>query len=149
MWAFGVGNYAPAEAASAARTMFSRPRERPDAVFVASDHMAFAVMDTLRFELGLRIPQDVSVVGFDDVPQASWPSYALTTVAQPLERMVSETVGLLRSYLRDDSLQPAQEVVLPGELKIRSSTRVLTGVLHRRSDRKSSTKTQTKSPGGN
>ena len=149
VWAFGVGNYAPAEAASAARTRFSRPRERPDAVFVASDHMAFAVMDTLRFELGLRIPQDVSVVGFDDVPQASWPSYALTTVAQPLERMVSETVGLLRSYLRDDSLQPAQEVVLPGELKIRSSTRALTGVLHRRSDRKSSTKTQTKSPGGN
>ncbi|NDD95776.1 MAG: LacI family transcriptional regulator, partial [Betaproteobacteria bacterium] len=38
-------------------------------MFVASDHMAFAVMDTLRFELGLRVPDDVSVVGFDDVPQ--------------------------------------------------------------------------------
>ncbi|NCX44284.1 MAG: hypothetical protein EBW74_07565, partial [Betaproteobacteria bacterium] len=95
--------------------------DRPDAVFVASDHMAFAVMDTLRFELGLRVPDDVSVVGFDDVPQASWPSYALTTVAQPLDRMVAETVNLLRSYLRDNSLQPAQTVVLPGELKIRSS----------------------------
>ncbi|NDH35767.1 MAG: hypothetical protein EBX67_09920, partial [Betaproteobacteria bacterium] len=55
------------------------------------------------------------------VPQASWPSYALTTVAQPLDRMVAETVNLLRSYLRDNSLQPAQTVVLPGELKIRSS----------------------------
>ncbi|NDF20264.1 MAG: LacI family DNA-binding transcriptional regulator, partial [Betaproteobacteria bacterium] len=67
VWAFGVGNYAPAEAAAAARALFGKADDRPDAVFVASDHMAFAVMDTLRFELGLRVPDDVSVVGFDDV----------------------------------------------------------------------------------
>ena len=56
----------------------------PEAVFVANDHMAFAVMDTLRYELGLKIPDDVSVVGYDDVPAASWPSYSLTTVQQPV-----------------------------------------------------------------
>lgn len=136
VWSFGVGNYTPSEAAAAARLMFGRPNDRPDAVFVASDHMAFAVMDTLRFELGLRVPDDVSVVGFDDVPQASWASYELTTVAQPLDRMVIETVNLLRSYLRDDSMQPAQTVVLSGELKIRSSTRVLSPSPKRRSGKR-------------
>ena len=43
----------------------------PDAVFVANDHMAMAVMDTLRHELGLNVPDDVSVVGYDDVPTAA------------------------------------------------------------------------------
>ncbi len=52
-------------------------------------------MDVLRFELGLRIPEDVSVVGFDDTPPAAWPAYALTTYRQSVERMVAETVAIL------------------------------------------------------
>ena len=50
------------------------------AIFVGNDHMAFAVMDTLRFELGFKVPDDVSVVGYDDVPLASWPAYDLTSL---------------------------------------------------------------------
>ena len=57
--------------------------------------MAFAVMDVLRFELGLRIPEDVSVAGFDDVPPAAWPAYALTSFRQRINRMVAETVTTL------------------------------------------------------
>ena len=56
--------------------------------------MAFAVMDVLRFELGLRVPQDVSVVGFDDVPPAAWPADDLTTAGQTVEQMVAETVQM-------------------------------------------------------
>jgi len=93
-----VGNFRHSEAAQAAREMFAAP-DRPDAVFVANDHMAFAVMDVLRFELGLRIPEDVSVVGYDDVPMAAWPSYDLTTVRQSAEAMVARTVEFLMHHI--------------------------------------------------
>ena len=73
VFARAVGNYDFEDAKAAARTLFSvKAAQRPDAVFVANDHMAIAVMDTLRIELGLRIPQDVSVVGFDNVKQSEW-----------------------------------------------------------------------------
>ena len=81
------------ESRDATRSMFSN--RHPDAVFVANDHMALAVMDTLRYELGLKIPDDVSIIGYDDVPAASWPSYMLTTVQQPVNIMVRETVEIL------------------------------------------------------
>lgn len=100
-----VGNYSAEGAKHAARAMFSgaNPAERPDAVFVANDHMAMAVMDVLRIELGLRIPQDVSVVGFDDVPQAAWGSYQLTTVTQSVEDMVGATVEILNQQMQGDA----------------------------------------------
>ena len=80
----------------------------PDAVFVANDHMAFAVMDTLRFELGFRIPEDVSVVGYDDVPAASWPSFNLTTVQQPVDTMVQKTVDILLKKIEHEGNQTAE-----------------------------------------
>jgi DNA-binding LacI/PurR family transcriptional regulator len=123
IWARHVGNYDFEQARAAARTMFQPAAELPDAVFVASDHMAFAVMDTLRFELGLRVPQDVSVVGFDNVPQADWGSYRLTTVEQPLQPMIEATVGLLQRYLRDAQVSPRENVVVPGQLVVRESVR--------------------------
>lgn len=123
IWARGVGNYDFEQARVAARELFKPAAERPDAVFVASDHMAFAVMDTLRFELGLRIPADVSVVGFDNVPQADWGSYRLTTVEQPVQPMVEATVGLLQKYLRDDASPQSENVVVPGQLILRDSVR--------------------------
>ena len=67
----------------------------PTAVFVASDHMAFAVMDVVRSNLGLKIPEDVSIVGFDDVSLASYCAYDLTTIKQPVTQMVDSTVNIL------------------------------------------------------
>ena len=123
IWARGIGDYDFEQARRATRELFGGSGERPDAVFVASDHMAFAVMDTLRFELGLRVPDDVSVVGFDNVPQADWGSYRLTTVEQPLEPMIEACVGLLQNYLRDDQVPPAENVIVPGRLMVRESAR--------------------------
>lgn len=117
LFARAVGNFIYGEAQAAARELFATSR-RPDAVFVANDHMAFAAMDVLRFELGLRIPEDVSVVGFDDVPPAAWPAYGLTTWRQNVVRMVDETVAILTG----DDPAPRQ-VVLDGALVIRGSTR--------------------------
>jgi DNA-binding LacI/PurR family transcriptional regulator len=119
-----VGNFRMDEAAEAARCMFAVDAgDRPDAVFVANDHMAIPVIDTLRSEFGLRVPDDVSVVGYDDVPAASWPAYSLTTVRQPADRMVEETVDLLLKLVEDDGTPP-RSVEVKGELILRGSARL-------------------------
>lgn len=105
LFARGVGDFSTEVVRTAARDMFSAG-EHPDAVFVANDHMAFAVMDVLRFELGLEIPGDVSVVGFDDVPLAAWPAYDLTTVRQPTRRMSERTVDTLLARIKDPTAAP-------------------------------------------
>ena len=94
----------------------------PDAVFVANDHMALAVMDTLRYELGLKIPEDVAVVGYDDVPAAEWPSYDLTTVRQCSEQMVNITIDILLEEIETEGSQP-RIVKIDGPLIIRGSSR--------------------------
>ncbi len=117
----GAGNFELKGAQEAARQMFDRGSP-PDAVFVCNDHMAFAVMDVLRFELGLKVPEDVSVVGFDDVPPASWPAYNLTTFRQPVNRMVAETVTTLIDRIEAKNLDP-RRIKLDGKLIVRKSTR--------------------------
>jgi DNA-binding LacI/PurR family transcriptional regulator len=103
--------------------MFGRP-DRPDAVFVANDHMAFAVIDVLRDELGLGVPQDVAVVGYDDVPPAAWAAYALSTVRQRANAMVEATVRLLLARIEDPA-QPAGTVTIESPLVLRRTTRPL------------------------
>jgi DNA-binding LacI/PurR family transcriptional regulator len=66
---------------------------RPDAIFFANDILALGGMDRLRGDLGLSIPGDISIVGFDDIPMASWPSYNLTTIRQPIDEMVAQAVS--------------------------------------------------------
>ncbi len=100
-----VGDYRLPRAKDAARRMFDTP-DRPDAVFVANDYMAFGVMDVLRSELGLRVPEDVALIGFDDVPSAAWPAYGLTTIKQDAEAMVSTTVDALLSEIGGTEVLP-------------------------------------------
>jgi DNA-binding LacI/PurR family transcriptional regulator len=94
---------------------------RPDAILVGNDHMAFAVMDTLRGELGLKIPDDVSVVGYDDVPMAGWGAYDLTTIRQPVRRMVEATVEVLLQQIEGE--RAPHKVRIDGPLILRSSAR--------------------------
>jgi DNA-binding LacI/PurR family transcriptional regulator len=121
LFARGVGNFQHPLAQEAARRMFDCTTP-PDAVFVCNDHMAFAVMDVLRFELGLGIPEDVSVVGFDDVPPAAWPAYNLTTFRQRVNRMVAETVSTLIDRIEAKNAEP-RRVKIDGALIVRKSTR--------------------------
>ena len=95
---------------------------RPDAIFVGNDHMAFAVMDTLRFELGLKVPADVSVIGYDDVPLSGWPAYDLTTIRQPVNRMVEATVEALLTQI-DAPATPPCKLRIDGPLVVRTSAR--------------------------
>jgi DNA-binding LacI/PurR family transcriptional regulator len=98
LFAREVGDFKLNQAKEAARRMFATD-VRPDAVFVANDYMAFGVMDVLRAELGLSVPEDVAVSGFDDVPSADWPAYSLTTIRQDAQAMVSTTVEALMSEI--------------------------------------------------
>ncbi|MDP3625385.1 MAG: LacI family DNA-binding transcriptional regulator [Hydrogenophaga sp.] len=116
-----VGNYNFEGAKEATRALFANKSEVPDAIFVANDHMAIAAMDVLRQELGLHVPGDVSVVGFDDVPQAAWGAYRLTTVIQSVELMVEATVDLLHEQMKDGA-RP-RNVVIPCEVVERDSVR--------------------------
>ena len=119
------GTYSREKAAAVTRELCQGP-ERPDAIFVGNDHMAFAVMDTLRHELGLRVPQDVSVVGYDDVPMAAWPAYGLTTIRQPVNRMVEATVASLLNQIEGGSSAPTK-VKINGPLMVRTSARIPEG----------------------
>ena len=119
----GFGNFEMAQSKKATLEMFKKTADhRPDVVFVANDHMALAVMDTLRYELGLKIPEDVAVVGYDDVPAAEWPSYDLTTVRQCSGQMVNITIDILLEEIETEDSQP-RIVKIDGPLIIRGSSR--------------------------
>lgn len=98
----------------------------PDALFVANDHMAFGVLEVLREELGLRVPEDVSVIGYDDAPMADWKTFDLTTVRQPLQRMIDATAQLLLNEIADNTRKP-EKIEIPGELIVRGSARLPSG----------------------
>lgn len=68
--------------------------DRPEGIFCVNDLMAFGVIDAARHDFSLEIPRDLNVIGFDDLPQASWGAYELTTFALPYEEM-AERVALL------------------------------------------------------
>lgn len=114
------GMYSRDTAAEVARRLFAG-QVPPDAIFVGNDHMAFAVMDMLRFDLGLSVPGDVSVVGYDDVPLAAWPAYNLTTIRQPVRKMVDATVDALLAQIEGDGVP--RKVQVDGPLIIRGSAR--------------------------
>ncbi len=96
-------------------------RERPDAVFAVSDIMAFGVLDALRLA-GLRVHEDLAVVGFDGLPQSARPIYDLTTVEQPLQAMMGRALDLLRARMLDKTI-PDETVSLRGRLLLRGSSR--------------------------
>lgn len=89
--------------------------DRPTAVIAATDQLALGVIEAAR-EAGLRVPEDLSVVGFDDIPGAAWSRPGLTTVRQPLFEK-GETAGRLLTEGAAD-----REVILPVELVVRGST---------------------------
>ncbi|PVB61491.1 LacI family DNA-binding transcriptional regulator [Labrenzia sp. 011] len=74
--------------------LLTRP-ERPDGIFCVTDLVACGVVDAARRRFKLRVPEDVSVIGFDDIEQASWESYNLTTFRQPVEEIAEAAITYL------------------------------------------------------
>ncbi|MFK7793015.1 MAG: LacI family DNA-binding transcriptional regulator [Devosiaceae bacterium] len=119
-----VGNYNAHEAAAGAVALM-QSKNPPDAIFCANDHMAIAVMDALREGMGLSIPQDVSIVGFDDVGPAQWPTYSITSFSQPVDAMITATSDTLfeaiEAAIANEAFD-AKVIELPGQLIVRASS---------------------------
>jgi LacI family transcriptional regulator len=90
--------------------------DRPTSIFACSDRMACGVYDAAA-ERGLRVPHDLSVVGFDDLPESRWLTPRLTTVHQPVREMAAEAVRLLLRRERSGG-----RVELSTSLVLRDST---------------------------
>ncbi len=75
-----------------------------DGLFCATDLMALGALDALRLDLGLRVPEDLQVIGFDDIEQAAWGAYQLTTIRQDLEEQTATAMALLLERMSDISL---------------------------------------------
>ena len=87
--------------------------------------MAMGAMDAAR-SCGLRIPEDISIMGFDDIPQAELVRPALSTVRQPLEQMGRVATQMLLDMLKNPE-RKIDRIELPTELVVRNSTRPLKG----------------------
>jgi len=127
------GDFVPEQVRARSRELFSLPEaQRPTAVFAHSDVTAYGVM-TAAAEAGLRVPEDVSVIGFDDIESAAQIRPPLTTIQQPFVEMGKRAAGLLLDAIgnnddQSDSEQDSQHVspdpvrlIMPTSLIVRSS----------------------------
>jgi DNA-binding LacI/PurR family transcriptional regulator len=111
-----------------------KDRPRPDALFGINDIMAMGAIDALRYRLGLRIPEDLMVAGFDDSPEGRRAPYQLTTVRQPINQMIEATLSIL--HLEDPTrrIEPGIDKPISGRLIWRNTIPVPAG--HRWEDGK-------------
>ncbi len=113
------GDFTEASGTVAARRLLSLS---VTAIFAASDIMAVGALKVLR-EAGLRVPQDIALVGFDDVPLAAALQPPLTTVRQPIEQLGAMAADLLLDLLENppDGRAPVHKIILPAQLVVRES----------------------------
>ena len=114
-----TGDFSIDSGAAAARELLDRP-ERPTAVFCFNDEMAIGAIDAAR-RRGVKVPAELSVVGFDDIRFARHIDPPLTTIAQPMREIGHGTVALLLEILAGRRTPPAS-VTLPHRLVVRGST---------------------------
>jgi LacI family transcriptional regulator len=127
------GDFMPAGGRSCSRTFFERPEsERPTAIFAGSDLMAYGVLSAAE-EFGLRVPDDISLIGFDDNPSSAHMRPPLTTVRQPFSDMGKHAIELLFSMIEqaqnarrtrqqyEASFVEAPRIELPTSLVLRES----------------------------
>lgn len=116
-----TGDFTPEGGHACAGQIMTMGKARPTALFACNDLMAFGAITGFS-ENGLRIPADISVIGFDDISLASYCNPTLTTVAQPRHEMGQMAVKILLERMFKDSPQPGRPVFLKTELRVRRST---------------------------
>jgi DNA-binding LacI/PurR family transcriptional regulator len=93
-----------------------------DGVFCVTDLLALGFLDGARFERGRRVPDELSVIGFDDIPQARWSAYQLTTFRQPVEDLAGAVMEMIRRRAEDPGV-PRTLTTIPVRLVVRSTLR--------------------------
>lgn len=118
----GDYHYESGHAAGLALLQTSDPDQRPEVIFCVNDSMAIGVMDAARFALMLRVPLDVSIVGFDNSPTSQRPAYRLTTISQPFESLAERAACEIRDRLENQT--DCTQVQLAAELVERGSAQL-------------------------
>lgn len=113
-----VGHFHREGALHAARQLLSR-KPRPELIFCVNDYMALAAIEVARYEFGLEIGRDIGIAGFDDIDEASRPSFDLTTYSVSMESIVDAVVAFLLDTPRQKN---PLHTVIDGVLKPRRST---------------------------
>jgi DNA-binding LacI/PurR family transcriptional regulator len=119
------GNFDYASGGDGLRELIRSTGGKLDAVVCANDLLAIGAIDCARFELSLKVPEDISIVGFDGVGPALWRGYQVTTIRQPVRRMTDAAVAMLIDRIEHTELPPEQRV-FAGEYLAGNSAR--TGV---------------------
>ena len=112
----------PATVANGAKATeeFLDLKEPPTAIFAFNDILAIGAMEAVR-KRGLSIPEDISIIGFDDTPLASYSNPPLTTMAQPLEDIGYQAIDLIVAEI-EGAKRTSQRIMLPAKLVVRKST---------------------------
>ncbi|MEJ5250430.1 MAG: LacI family DNA-binding transcriptional regulator [Chthonomonadetes bacterium] len=114
------GDFTTSRGAAGARAVLACA-ERPTAILSANDETAAGVLQAAQ-EMGISVPEELSVVGFDDTSFAQVLSPRLSTIRQPLEQMATEAVALLMEWIEKRTVPERKECILPVELVLREST---------------------------
>jgi len=118
-----AGEFQQESAEEAARQLLSSGGERPSAIFAANDVSALATISVAR-SLGLRVPDDLSVIGFDNVPESALSDPPLTTIEQPIQQMGFDATRLLIGLIEGEPVE-STHTMLPTRLVVRGSCRAL------------------------
>jgi len=115
------GHYAHAEGLATAAALFEAHPDT-EAVFCGDDILAMGAMDCIRSTLGRRVPEEVGLLGFNDISMARWPAYDLTTIRQPVEAIIAAAIEMVGRRI-EAPLDPPEARVLPCEAVIRGTLR--------------------------
>lgn len=102
-----------------ARQLLATTAKRPDGVFCVTDLLALGFLDAARLEFAMKVPEELCVVGFDDIAEAGWLGYELTTFRQPL----SEIVDHIAAIVAKEDGEPGVPVTLPTKIVWRKTVR--------------------------
>jgi len=120
IWREGPTDYSTGREAALAMLT----KDEIDGAFCVTDLIALGFLDAARFDCGRRVPDDLSVIGFDDIPQAGWRAYQLTTFRQPVRLLTDQVMQVIRQRA-ENSESPHAVFTLPASAVIRMTVRGL------------------------
>ena len=124
VWQQGPTDYSSGRAAALAMLGKHATEDEIDGVFCVTDLLALGFLDAARLDCGRRVPDDLSLIGFDDIPQAGWSAYQLTTFRQPVRLLTEQVMQVIRQ--RAEHPETAHAVfTLPSTLVVRKTVRGL------------------------